>query len=468
MINSEINLKISKSFKKYKKSIYIFRRDLRTFDNTALNTAIENSHKIIPIFIFNENQITTQNKFYNSNSIQFMLNSLDELNKQIKINFFYNNQIKLLKSLIISENINAIFQNHDYTPFARLRDRKIKLLCDELKIDFILTHDYLLNPPTKILKSDKTPYAMFTPYYRQATLHTINEPIKIKINAGQFITLKNSSGTEIFLKVLPKEKYNKNLFLTGGRKEGLKLLNHSQTLNNFNETQNFPNQYGTSRLSTHLKFGTLSIRETYHILENSLGINNPINRQLYWRDFWTYIQYHKPTVYTKPYQQKYEKLQWNKNNTWYKLWCEGKTGFPIVDAGMRELNQTGFMHNRVRMIVASFLTKHLHIDYKLGEKYLAQKLIDYDPSVNNGNWQWAASTGCDAQPYFRIFNPWLQQKKFDKECEYIKKWIPELQNTDNKLIHNIFKKPLNLENYPNPIVEHDIESKIAKERFRTC
>jgi deoxyribodipyrimidine photo-lyase len=166
--------------------------------------------------------------------------------------------------------------------------------------------------------------------------------------------------------------------------------------------------------------------------------------------------------------KKYEKLRWNKNNNWFKLWCEGKTGFPIVDAGMRELNKTGFMHNRVRMIVASFLTKDLHIDYKLGEKYLAQKLIDYDPAVNNGNWQWAASVGCDAQPYFRIFNPWLQQKKFDKDCEYIKQWIPELQNIENKKIHNIFKNKLNLENYPNPIVEHDVESKIAKEIFRVC
>jgi deoxyribodipyrimidine photo-lyase len=454
--------------KKFKKSIYIFRRDLRTFDNTALVSAIENSSKIIPLFIFNKNQVTNKNDFYNENSIQFMLNSLKELNNEIKINFFYGNQLEILKSLIISEKIEAIFQNYDYTPFARTRDKKIKQLCEELNIDFILTHDYLINKPTKILKSDKTPYAMFTPYYRQAYLFPVAEPIKTKININQFIVLKNSNGIQIFDEILPKEKYNKNLFLQGGRKEGLNLLNYSQKLTNFNETQNFPNQYGTSRLSAHLKFGTLSIRETFHILENCLGINNPINRQLYWRDFWTYIQYYKPTVYVKPYQAKYEKLHWNESKEWFKLWCDGKTGFPIVDAGMRELNKTGFMHNRVRMIIASFLTKDLHLTYKLGEKYLAQKLVDYDPAVNNGNWQWAASTGCDSQPYFRIFNPWLQQKKFDKDCEYIKHWIPELKNIENKQIHNIFKNKLNLKNYPNPIVEHDVESKIAKEIFRTC
>jgi deoxyribodipyrimidine photo-lyase len=454
--------------KKFKNVIYLFRRDLRIFDNTALNTAIENSNNLIPLFIFNENQVTNKNNFYNPNSIQFMLNSLTELNLEIPINFFYGNQIKILKSLIISEKIDAIFQNYDYTPFARIRDKKIKELCTTLKIQFIQTHDYLLNEPSKILKSDKTPYAMYTPYYRQAILIPVKQPQKINLNNTNIKTLKTSCGTQIFEKILKKENYNKNLLLQGGRKEALKLLTHTQKLTNFETSQNFPNEYGTSRLSSHLKFGTISPRETFHILENSLGINNPINRQLHWRDFWTYIQYHKPHVYTNPYNLKYEKLEWIKNNKHYDLWCQGKTGFPIVDAGMRELNKTGFMHNRVRMIVASFLTKDLHIDYKLGEKYFAQKLIDYDPAVNNGNWQWSASTGCDAQPYFRVFNPWLQQKKFDKNCEYIKKCIPELQNTEPKQLHNIFKNKLNLKNYPNPIVEHDIESKIAKEIFRTC
>jgi deoxyribodipyrimidine photo-lyase len=219
----------------------------------------------------------------------------------------------------------------------------------------------------------------------------------------------------------------------------------------------------------------VSVREIFHALIKQLGTKHPLVRQLYWRDFFTYLAYHKPSVFGHPYQEKYQHLEWNNNKKLFTTWCKGETGFPIVDAGMRELNATGFMHNRVRMIVASFLVKDLHINWLWGEKYFAQQLVDYDPAVNNGNWQWCASTGCDAQPYFRIFNPWLQQKKYDSECIYIKKWIPELISYSPKIIHNWFKESfdrlrMNGQNktkgYPRPIVDHKRQSDLAKKWYR--
>ncbi|MBW3021154.1 FAD-binding domain-containing protein, partial [Candidatus Woesearchaeota archaeon] len=209
--------------------------------------------------------------------------------------------------------------------------------------------------------------------------------------------------------------------------------------------------------------GTISIREIYSSFKENF--QEVLINEVYWRDFFTHIIYHFPNVLDGAFKNKYDKIKWDNDKKLFQKWCEGKTGFPIVDAGMRELNTTGYMHNRVRMIVASFLVKDLHINWQWGEKYFAQNLIDYDPAVNNGNWQWAASTGCDAQPYFRIFNPWSQQEKFDRDCEYIKKWVPELKDLTSYEIHNLYKNH-NLKNYPKPIVEHKEESQKAKEMFK--
>lgn len=236
---------------------------------------------------------------------------------------------------------------------------------------------------------------------------------------------------------------------------------------NYKDTHDFPS-LSTTLLSPHLKFGSLSIREVYHTIAAKLGGEHSLIRQLYWRDFYSQIAFHAPFVFGHPYQKKFQTLPWSENKKAFAAWCAGKTGFPIVDAGMRQLNQTGFMHNRVRMIVASFLVKDLHINWLWGERYFAQQLIDYDPAVNNGNWQWCASTGCDPQPYFRIFNPWLQQKKFDPEAEYIKKWVVELQDIPTQLIHNWYRSDDIIPHYPRPIVEHSKESKKAKEDYRRC
>ena len=251
----------------------------------------------------------------------------------------------------------------------------------------------------------------------------------------------------------------------GGRKRCKNLLDNLKSITNYQSDRNFPSKNQTTKLSAHNRFGTYSIREIYHKITNDLGKNHQLLTELHWRDFFTYTMYHFPHSFSKNFHPKYDKLVWSKNKKNFKKWCEGKTGFPIVDAGMRELNQTGFMHNRVRMVVASFLTKDLHIDWKWGERYFASKLLDYDPSVNVGNWQWAASTGCDSQPWFRIFNPWLQQKKFDPQCVYIKRHIPELENYSTEQIHNWYKQDSSSA-YPCPVVDHKVESNITKEIFK--
>jgi deoxyribodipyrimidine photo-lyase len=274
------------------------------------------------------------------------------------------------------------------------------------------------------------------------------------------------------------------LLLIGTRKKYRELISALKyKFNKDNKQKEYINLLDNtaSHLSPYLKFGICSIREVYSIIQKELGFNHRLLRQLYWRDFYVYIGFHFPFVFTRPFQGRYRRksktnvIRWKNDPHEFEIWCNGKTGFPIVDAGMRELNESGYMHNRVRLITASFLVKDLHIDWRYGEIYFALKLVDYDPSINNGNWQWVASTGCDAQPFFRIFNPWLQQKKFDPNCNYIKKWIPELQGTTVNLIHEWYNtvnstidkstKLSQIENYPRPIVEHQKEIMVTRELY---
>lgn len=451
--------------KTYNKSLFIFHRDLRTADNRGLIRALMQSNQVIPCFIFDPQQVGDKNSFASANCIQFMITSLQELDKQLhkrdgKLYLFYGNTHDTIKKLIKEEKIDVIFCNRDYTPFAIARDKGIEKLCHENKIDFVQEHDLLLHEPEQLLTGNNTPYSIFTAYYKKALTLLVDKPLPPVEGNFYIKSIEGSHHKDLYKRILPKQ--NPHLMVKGGRSEAVTILKNIKNQKEYGKTRDYPALDTTTHLSAHFKFGTISIREAYWHISEQLGKSHPLIRQLYWRDFFTYVAYHSPFVFGQAYHEKYNKLPWKNDKKEFKAWCEGKTGFPIVDAGMRQLNQTGWMHNRVRLIVASFLVKDLHIDWRWGEKYFAQQLVDYDPAVNNGNWQWSASTGCDAQPYFRIFNPWLQQKKFDAKCEYIKKWVPELKDLDSKDIHNWSNTSKTLRNYPKPIVDHAKESEKSK------
>lgn len=419
-------------------SVFWFRRDLRLQDNAGLYRALKNSQSVLPIFIFDKNILDKlENK--HDRRVEFIHHAITELQQQLiglgsSLKVFYSTPEEAYQELISSYNIDAVYTNHDYEPYANKRDEKIKQLLTKHQINFKTYKDQCVFEKDEVTKDDGKPYTVFTPYSRKW---------KLKLN-------------DFYLKSYPTEKYfAKFIKLTpqsipaleeiGFHKTDLQIPTTQidlQLIHKYKEQRDFPAIKGTSRLSVHLRFGTVSIRALAKI---ALQHNETWLNELIWRDFYMMIMHHFPHAVKGAFKPQYDRVVWRNNEQEFKAWCEGKTGFPIVDAGMRELNTTGFMHNRVRMIVASFLIKDLLIDWRWGEAYFAQKLLDFDLSANNGGWQWAASSGCDAAPYFRIFNPVEQTKKFDPKFEYIKKWVPE------------FNSP----NYVKPIVDH------ASARLRT-
>ncbi len=453
--------------KAYKNSIHIFRRDFRLEDNTALMAALSKSEFVLPVFIFDERQL--HNPFKGNNSFEFMLNSLLALDQKLHergslLYLFSGNLSKVLKGLFDALDPDAVFVNRDYTPFSRERDHEISKLCKYHKIEFNTYADALLNEPEEVFKTDGTPYTVFTPFMKKAKKNSVSEPAHNLYT--NYFKAKLDIPSRIESPQTMLEQSNPNLIIKGGRKEGRKLLENLSSLSNYSETRNIPALNGTSLLSAHHKFGTVSVRETHQKILLEFGSDHPLINELYWRDFFTHIVWHFPHVLGNSFNQKYKNIQWDNDQSKFERWSNGQTGFPIVDAGMRELTTTGFMHNRVRMIVASFLCKDLHIDWQWGERFFAHHLIDYDPAVNNGNWQWAASTGCDAQPYFRIFNPWSQQKKFDPDCIYIKKWLPELAGFTSKEIHNLEIEDYSKGKYLRPILHHKDEAEFSKQLFK--
>lgn len=412
----------------YRRALFIFRRDLRLEDNRGLHFACQNAASVIPAFIFTPTQIE-KNHYLSFHALQFMLESLEELAEEIKkrkgeLSFFWAEPEMCVEECIRKAKIDAVIVNADYTPYSRKRDKRIETVCKNYGIPFHSFDDALLHAPEEILKETRKPYIVFTPYFKKAS--PLPVPLPQHNAKWNFHPRLPFARSETILKQLLPPHCSQE---KGGRKAALQLLKkkNAHTL-----------------LSPHLKFTTCSVREAYH----ALRAQPEILRQLHWRDFFTQIAYFFPHVFEGPFRKKYENIPWSTDKKAFKRWCEGTTGFPIVDAGMREMNATGRMSNRLRMVTASFLTKDLHLNWQWGEKYFAQKLIDYDPSLNNGNWQWVASTGCDCQPYFRIFNPWLQQKKHDPE--HLKCWIPELGT----------------KNYPAPMVDHTIEAAKAINMYR--
>jgi deoxyribodipyrimidine photo-lyase len=446
----------------YTTSVFIFRRDLRLHDNTGLNAALRHSKNVIPCFIFDPRQIE-RHAYQSKPGLNFMVQAIEDLEQQLnkvggELVLCNGEAHDLINQLFKRHRIEAVFINRDYTPFSRLRDSQIADSCKHLGVALHVLPDALLTEPEQAMKADRTPYKVFTAFYNHAKQFQIAPPQPLE--AGHFLSM-NIEATFNFPISMANEPKG---FIQGGRQHALSVLDQIGTCGDYADSRNYPHKNATSRLSAHLKFGTCSVREVYYAIAERLGRDHPLLRQLYWRDFFTHIGFHFPSVFGHAFLQKFDKLAWGNNPDYFRAWCKGETGFPIVDAGMRELNTTGFMHNRVRMITASFLVKDLHIDWRWGERYFAQQLVDYDPCVNNGNWQWVASTGCDAQPYFRIFNPWTQQKKFDLECRYIYRWIPELNAIPVELIHRWDKNRAEC-GYPAPIIDHAWETRITKAQY---
>jgi len=415
-----------------KVNIFWFRRDLRLLDNAGLYHALKGDSPVVPVFIFDK-IILDQLEEKKDKRVEFIHDALIEMQEKLEriqssLEVYFGTPEEAFEKLISDYDVQTVFTNHDYELYAIERDERIKNLLAKKNIDLKTYKDQVIFEKDEVLKDDGKPYTVYTPYSRKW----------------------KAMLTDFYIKSYPAEKYYKNFFKQSPRSipslgsMGFKATGKSfpsknpgeDLLKHYDETRDFPGIEGTSRLGIHLRFGTISIRK---LVAKAKEVNVVFLNELIWREFYMSILWHFPHVGRhKAFKPEYDNIKWRNNEDEFEKWCKGKTGYPIVDAGMRQLNETGYMHNRVRMITASFLCKHLLIDWRWGEAYFAEKLLDFDFAANNGGWQWVAGSGCDAAPYFRIFNPRLQTEKFDKNLKYIKRWVPEFQEFD----------------YPKPIVEH--------------
>lgn len=420
---------------KEKVNLFWFRRDLRLEDNVGLSHALISDFPVIPIFIFDKN-ILDHLEDKSDRRVDFIHQALQYLNLELRkyktyIKTFYGDPLAIFKELEKEFEIHQIYCNRDYEPYAIKRDKSIYEYFKPKNIVFKAYKDQVIFDKNDILKKDETPYTVYSYYAKKWKEKLKNQDLKpVELHFNQF---KNIDFEEIMR--LEEIGFNRTEI------QYKPPILDAAIINYYDKYRDFPAMEKTTQLGIHLRYGTISIRScvTFAKEHNDIWLS-----ELIWREFFMQILYHFPKVSYKSFKAKYDNIPWRNNIDEFDKWCKGMTGYPIVDAGMRQLNQTGFMHNRVRMIVASFLCKHLLIDWRWGEAYFAQKLDDYDLSANNGNWQWAAGTGCDAAPYFRVFNPYIQTERFDKNHDYIKKWVPEFESQD----------------YPAPLVEH----KFARER----
>ena len=458
-------------------NLFIFHRDLRLYDNTTLIHQLEEKKDCIPIFIFPPEQINPKkNKYFSNNSVQFMIESLHELSEDInenkgKIYFFKGENLKVIKSINKLVKIDSIAFNIDYTPYAIKRDAEIKEWCHNHNITCFFKEDYPLYDflTGQTNKTDGTPYLVYTPFLKHLT-SSIKVRSVNKFNHFNFQKNKELESLKYYLdekEINDFYKENTEINVHGGRSQCLKILSKIDNFKEYNKKRDFL-IYKTTFLSAGLHFNVISIREVYHKVLSVLGPSSGILRELVFRDFYMNIVYNFPHILqgqiksqNLSYKKEFDNIKWSYNKSKFEKFCNGQTGFPIVDACIRQLLITGYMVNRGRMIVASFLTKDLHIDWRWGEQFFANHLVDYDPINNSQGWMWTTGNGTDAQPWFRIFNPWTQQKNYDKDCEYILKWIPELEQVPIKDIHNWFKPEIYNKyqetNYPSPMVIHDEE-----------
>lgn len=456
------------------RALFIFRRDLRLFDNTTLLLAAR-EYSISPVFIFSPEQVAS-NAYKSSNAVQFLVNSLLDLQYQIareggSLNVLYGKPLEVIKELCSANKVSAIFFNKDYTPYSLERDREIEEWATQNGISCTSMHDSLLIDDFESVKSaSDTPYFLFTHFYGRAVKNAPRKCVFEKVEHWANLSCQSIPDFKKFL--LSQDCYSENqeIYLKGGREEALVLLNEAcKKLKDYAKTRHEPSKAGTSRLSAHNKFGTVSVREVYYSFKDAFGAECELNKQLYWRDFFYYVGHFHPKMYEGapiPSKQHFSSIAWNNREDYFAKWCQGKTGFPLVDAGMREMNRTGHMHNRVRMVVAMFLTKDLIIDWRQGEKYFSQKLIDIDRAQNCGNWGWSAGIGPDGSPWLRIFNPWTQLSKIDPNAEYVRQWVPELKSVP---VEDIMQWDEAWKKYPGvycaPIVDHKKQRDLAYKAY---
>ncbi|MEN8732289.1 MAG: deoxyribodipyrimidine photo-lyase [Bacteroidia bacterium] len=413
------------------RAIHWFRRDLRLEDNAALYHALKSGKQVQCIFIF-DRQILDRLDDNKDARVTFIHQELTRLNKELQdlgssLKTYYGNPIDLWPEIARELKPEAVFANRDYEPYAKERDEQVSKLLSDQNIHFNTYKDHVIFEMDEVLKDDGTPYVVYTPYSRKWKSLLTDFHLKPYLTKDYVDNLLKCEPKPII--TLPAMGFESSDIAFPGKSTTLGIIK------NYEAQRNFPAIEGTSRLSVHFRFGTISIRDK---AAKGQKTSEKWLDELIWRDFYAHILHHFPHVVGNAFKPQYDQIKWSKNEKHYEAWCQGKTGYGLVDAGMRELFATGFMHNRVRMVVASFLTKHLLLDWRWGEAYFAKKLLDYELASNNGGWQWAAGSGVDAAPYFRIFNPYTQIEKFDKQHKYIKKWIPEWGTP----------------RYPKEIVEH--------------
>ena len=422
--------------------IFWFRRDFRLEDNTALFQALKIHRNVLPLFIF-DRDILDKLEDKKDARVQFIHQEVDRIKEQLKgfgsdITVRYGISVDIWKDLIEEHEIKAVYANEDYEPYARERDKKVADILRQEGVEFSRFKDHVIFEKSEVTKDDGDPYVVFTPYSKKWLAALDSEKTRTFENEKYF-----DSFLQFQAKPIPSlSEMGFETFDFGYPSREVQI----DVVDKYDERRDIPSIRGTSRLGLHLRFGTISLRKLVAVAQE---YNEVWLKELIWRDFYQMIMWHFPHSAKDSFRPAYDKIPWRNNEAEFEDWCQGKTGYPIVDAGMRELNQTGFMHNRVRMITASFLTKHLLIDWRWGEAYFAKKLLDFELASNVGGWQWASGSGCDAAPYFRVFNPALQTKKFDPEMKYIKKWVPEFQELTY-----------------NPIVEHKMARNRAIDTYK--
>ncbi len=424
-------------------NIFWFRRDLRFFDNTGLFHALKSGKPVLPVFIFDKNILDKLEKpidlrvQYIHSALSTMQNGLIGAGSAIK--FYHDSPEAAFKDLLANFTIGTVFTNHDYEDYALKRDEMIRAMLENGGAEFQTFKDQVMFEKLEVSKDDGSPYTVFTPYSRKWKSYLMSHPISFSPSEdllGNCYQHGDAAIPSLESMGFAKQAWNYP-----------QLTVPEELVKGYTDLRNFPAVNGTSRIGVHLRFGTMSIRK---LVEHAKGLNETFLNELIWRDFYHMILSNFPHVRQgMSFKKAYDQIEWRNSETDFEKWCKGETGYPIVDAGMRELLATGFMHNRVRMITASFLTKHLLIDWRWGEAWFAAKLLDYDLAANNGGWQWASGSGCDAAPYFRIFNPALQTEKFDKQGIYIRKWVPEFDTLQ----------------YPQPMVVHEVARKRCLETY---